>query len=82
MCDRENRELLKYFKNVYCVKTNHSKDQDIRASHKSQTNQRSCLLFSFLTPDWLFSCNTITFQKYFYCSQISWFDCKTLKVYS
>ena len=25
-CDREN---LKYFRNVYCVMTNHSKDQDM-----------------------------------------------------
>ena len=33
--DWENREQLKYFKNVCCVKTNHSKDQDIRASHKT-----------------------------------------------
>ena len=27
-CDRENREHLKYLRNVYCVMTNHSKDQD------------------------------------------------------
>ena len=26
-------------------------------------------------PDWLFSCNTIIFQKYFCCSQFSRFDC-------
>ena len=32
--------------------------------------------FGFLTPDWLFSCNTITFQKYFWCSPLSWFYCK------
>ena len=33
--------------------------------------------FSFLTPNWLFSCNTIiTFQKYFCCSRFSQFDCK------
>ena len=30
-----NREHLKYFKNVYCVKTNHSKDQYMRANHKT-----------------------------------------------
>ena len=42
-----------------------------------ENNWRSCLRFSFLAPDWLFSCNTITFQKYFWCSQFSWFDCKT-----
>ena len=34
------------------------------------------LQFSFLTPDWLFSCTTITFQKYFWCSRFSRFDCK------
>ena len=28
----------------------------------------SCLQFSFLPPDCLFPCNTITFQKYFCCS--------------
>ena len=28
-------------------------------------------------PDWLFPCNTITFQKYFWCSQFSRFDCKS-----
>ena len=32
-------------------------------------------VLSFLTPDWLFSCNTI-FQKYFCCSRFSRFDCK------
>ena len=32
---------------------------------------------TFLPPDWLFCCNTITFQKYFWCSRFSWFDCKT-----
>ena len=33
--NQQNRELLKYFRNVYCVKTNHSKDQDMRTSHKT-----------------------------------------------
>ena len=33
-CDRENREHLKYLRNVYCVMTNHSKDQDMQTSHK------------------------------------------------
>ena len=27
-CDGENRERLKYLRNVYCVKTNQSADQD------------------------------------------------------
>ena len=35
----------------------------------------SCLQFSFLSPDWLFSCKTITFQKYFWCSRFSRFYC-------
>ena len=40
---------------------------------KAQTNWRSRLRFSFLAPDWLFSCNTITFQKSFWCSRFSRF---------
>ena len=39
-------------------------------SSKPQTNYRCCLLFSYLVPYWLISCNTITFHKYFWCS---WF---------
>ena len=42
---------------------------------KPQTNKRSCLRFSFLMPDWLFSSKTIAFQKYFWCSRFSRFDC-------
>ena len=34
-CDRENREHVKYFRNVYCLIINQSKDQDMRASHKT-----------------------------------------------
>ena len=34
-CDRENYEHLKYLKNGYCVRTNHSKDQDTRTGHKT-----------------------------------------------
>ena len=37
-----------------------------------QTNEHSCLRVRFLMPDWLFPCNTITFQKYFWCSWFSW----------
>ena len=33
--NQENCEHLKYFRNVYCVKTNHSKDQDMLKSHKT-----------------------------------------------
>ena len=32
--------------------------------------------FGFLPPAWLFLCNTITFQEYFWCSPLSWIDCK------
>ena len=34
----------------------------------------SLLEVLFLMPNWLFSCNTITSQKYFWCSQFSHFD--------
>ena len=34
-CDLENREHLKYFRNVYCVMTNHSKDQGKQTTHKT-----------------------------------------------
>ena len=46
---------------------------------KPQTNQRSCLQVSFFTSDWLFTCNTITFQKYFWFSWFSLFDCNSEK---
>ena len=46
---------------------------------KPQTNQRSCLQFSFFTSDWLFFCNTITFQKYFWFARFSQFDCNSEK---
>ena len=44
---------------------------------KLQTNQSSCLRFSFLNTDWLFSCETITFLKSFKFSQFSWSHCKS-----
>ena len=40
-----------------------------KQSSKSQTNYRCYLLFSYLMPYWLISCTTITFHKYFWCSQ-------------
>ena len=36
-----------------------------QAGHKTTTVVECC--FKFPTPDWLFPCNTITFQKYFRC---------------
>ena len=47
--DRENCEHLKYFRNVYCVMTNYSKDQDTWTNHKTTTviNVLACrLVFS------------------------------------
>ena len=34
--------------------------------------------FSFPMPDWLFPCNTITFQAYFWCSWFCYFYCNIL----
>ena len=34
-CDWENRECLKYLRNVYCVTTYHIKDQAMRISLKT-----------------------------------------------
>ena len=68
----ENREHLKYFRNVYCVMTNHSKDQHTRTKPQ---NQKLISVLSFLKPDWLFPCYIIAFQKYFCCSRFSRFDC-------
>ena len=33
-CDRENCEQVKNLRNVYCVMTSHSKDQDTRTGQK------------------------------------------------
>ena len=46
--NQENCEHLKYFRNVYCVKTNHSKDQGMQKVTKLQPNYLSHLRFSFL----------------------------------
>ena len=56
-----------------------AKMRTCKLATKPQTNQRSCLQFSFFMSDWLFSCNTITFQKYFWFSWFSLFDCNSEK---
>ena len=56
-----------------------AKMRTCKLATKLQTNQRSCLQFSFFMSDWLFSCNTITFQKYFWFSWFSLFDCNSEK---
>ena len=60
--------------------TNCSKDQNMQGSHKNLQYHNLIinivfLQFSFLTPDWLFSCSTLTFQKYFWCSWFCQFHC-------
>ena len=44
---------LKIFRNVYCVVTNSSKDQDTRGNSVAVCNQ-----FTFLKPHWLFPRNS------------------------
>ena len=46
-CDRENREDLKYLRNVYCLMTNHNKDQNTRTGHETCL-QFTCSLEIFL----------------------------------
>ena len=50
-CDQENCEHLKYLRNVYCVMTYHSKDQDMWTSHKT-TNQLTSLLAVQFSHAW------------------------------
>ena len=44
------------------MKKNHRKDQNMWSSHITTNNSCRCQQFIFLTPDWLFSCNTITYS--------------------
>ena len=68
----ENRDHLKFFRNVdHCIKFR-THDQ----TSKPLTNERFCLRFNYLKPYWLVSHNTITFYKYFWCSQFCEFHCK------
>ena len=70
----ENREHLKFFRNVdHCIKFR-THDQ----TSEPLTNERFCLRFNYLKPYyyWLVSHNTITFHKYFWCSQFCEFHCK------
>ena len=45
------------------MKNNHRKDQSMWSSHITTNNSCRCQQFIFLTPDWLFSCNTITYSR-------------------
>ena len=44
------------------MKKNHRKDQNMWSSHITTNNSCHCQQLIFLTPDWLFSCNTITYS--------------------
>ena len=44
------------------MKKNHRKDQNMWSSHITTNNSCRCQQFIFLTPDWLFSSNTITYS--------------------
>ena len=55
---------------LLCYDQSQQRSGHANYSHKT-TNWRSCLRFSFFTPDWPFSCNAKTFQKYFWCSQFA-----------
>ena len=68
----ENSEHLKYFRNFYCVVSNHIGDQDTRGNHKLVTFAACSLVISRLIG--LFCLKPIIFQKYFQCSQFSEFD--------
>ena len=69
LSNSENCEHLKNSRNADCVLANHNKVQDTKQTSKPQTNSRCFLQFSYLSPYWLISRNTITFHKYFWCSR-------------
>lgn len=71
LCNSENLEHPKYFRNVGYALTNQKKVQNTQANLKPQSNYRYCLWSSFLTPVWLFSCITITLHKHF-CILFIW----------
>ena len=53
-----------------------SGDTNYPQNHKLIKVLACCSVFSYLIG--FFSCNTITFQKYFWHSQFSWFNCKSI----
>ena len=75
----ENPWTHENFRNVDYVVTNHNNVRTWKQTSKPQTNYRCCLRFSFLMPYWLIPPNTVTFYKYFWCSQFCEFHCKTWK---
>ena len=62
-------EQLEYFMIAYwmCYSVSILKNRSEHVSKQQNTNHHWCLWFKeFPTPNWLFPCNTITFQKYFW----------------
>ena len=77
-CGRHSRRLACLHLHVLCAYCNFESKQAISVTlfgRHANNNLRSCLWFSFLTPDWLFFCNTITVQKCVWRSQFSWYHC-------
>ena len=79
LSNSENREHLKNLI-VYWPLT--IKFRIRKQTSKPQTNYRCCLRFSYLTPYWLISCNTITSHKYFQCSWFCKFHSKSCFILS
>ena len=53
-----------------------------RSSHKTTNQLLAFLLAVQFCHAWLaFFCNTITFQKYYWCSRFSRFDCNNVKLW-
>jgi len=65
LSNSENHEYMKYFWNIYCFVTIHNKDQDTQ--NQKLITVVTCGLVHLL-PGWLFPCNTMTLQKYFWSS--------------
>ena len=53
-----------------------------KQSSKPQTNYRCCLRFSYLGSYWLIYGNTITFHKYFWCSQFCEFHSNIILLFT
>lgn len=82
-CEHFLRNISSHIWTIDCVMTSHSKDKEMQTATKPQTkiiNVLACGLLGFLASKWLFSCNTIRFQKYLRCSQFSWFNARRLVI--
>ena len=63
-----------------CFDQSQKRSEHARQPQNYKLYYDCCLRFGFLTLDWLFLCNTITFQKYFWCLQFSEFYSSHWKV--